>query len=134
MPQRVWPVLAATLLFAALWASCGAEEVPGLGGTPTGTSTLMISASSGGPKNDIAAQTAQMVFEKNAEAIEKAMLKALLKGNPKVFAVLADRGFGKLSQKLEVPEVVDLAEMLAQARERANRMGSANGAVGKTAE
>ena len=75
-----------------------------------------------------------MVFEKNAEAIEKAMLKALLKGNPKVFAVLADRGFGKLSQKLEVPEVVDLAEMLAQARERANRMGSANGAVGKTAE
>ena len=54
MPQRAWPVLAATLLFAALWASCGADEIPGLGGgiptggTPTGTSTLMINASSGG--------------------------------------------------------------------------------------
>ena len=132
MPQRVWPVLAATLLFAALWASCGAEEVPGLGGY--GYEHPNDQRFIGRPKNDLAAQTAQMVFEKNAEAIEKAMLKALLKGNPKVFAVLADRGFGKLSQKLEVPEVVDLAEMLAQARERANRMGSANGAVGKTAE
>ena len=54
MPQRAWPVLAATLLFAALWASCGSEEVPRLGGgiptggTPAGTSTLMINASSGG--------------------------------------------------------------------------------------
>ena len=88
----------------------------------------------GRPKKDISAQIAQAVFEKNAEAIEKAMLKALKRGNPKVFTVLADRGFGKLSQKAEVPEVVDLAEMLAQARERANRMGRTNGAVGKAAE
>ena len=54
MPQRAWPVLAATLLFAVLWASCGSGEAPGLGGgiptggTPTGTSTLMINVSSGG--------------------------------------------------------------------------------------
>ncbi len=56
MPQRAWPVLAATLLFAALWASCGsgAPTLPPAGGgiptggTPTGTSTLTINASSGG--------------------------------------------------------------------------------------
>ena len=56
MPQRAWPVLAATLLFAALWASCGSGGptlppagggIP-TGGTPTGTSTLVINASSGG--------------------------------------------------------------------------------------
>ena len=33
------------------------------------------------------------MFEENAEAIYKAMLKALLKGDPRVFVVLADRGF-----------------------------------------
>jgi len=88
----------------------------------------------GRPKRDLASEVAQAVFEGNEEAIYKAMLKALLKGDPKVFAVLADRGFGKLSQKVEVPEVVGLAEMLAQARERANRMGRTNGAVGKAAE
>ncbi len=32
------------------------------------------------------------------------MLKALLEGNPKLFAVLANRAFGKLTQKLEIPE------------------------------
>ena len=56
MPQRAWPVLVATLLFAALWASCGSGGptlppagggIP-TGGTPTGTSTLVINASSGG--------------------------------------------------------------------------------------
>ncbi len=59
----------------------------------------------GRPKKDIASEIAQMVFEKNAEAIEKAMLKALLKGDPEVFAVLADRAFGKCSQKVEIPRV-----------------------------
>ncbi len=88
----------------------------------------------GRPKRDLASEVARAIFEGNADAIYKAMLKALKRGNPKVFAVLADRGFGKLSQKAEVPEVVGLAEMLAQARERVNRMGSANGAVEKTAE
>ena len=46
------------------------------------------------PRKDIAAEIARMVFEKNPKAIEKAMLKALLKGNPKLFAVLADRARG----------------------------------------
>ena len=56
----------------------------------------------GRPKRDVAAMIAQKVFEENPKAIEKAMLKALKKGNPKVFAVLADRAFGKLAQAVAV--------------------------------
>ncbi len=48
----------------------------------------------GGPKKDIAAEIAQRVFEENADAIEKWFVKALKRGNPKLFAVLAARAFG----------------------------------------
>ncbi len=51
------------------------------------------------------AEIAQAVFEGNADAIYKAMLKALLKGDPEVFAVLADRAFGKCSQRVEIPGI-----------------------------
>ena len=56
-------------------------------------------------KKDVEAEIAQRVFEENADAIYRAMLKALLKGDPEVFAVLADRAFGKCSQKVEIPGV-----------------------------
>ncbi len=46
------------------------------------------------PKKDIAAEIAQRVFEENADAIEKWFVKALKRGNPKLFAVLAARAFG----------------------------------------
>ncbi len=46
------------------------------------------------PKKDLAAEIARMVFEKNRDAIEKAFVKALKRGNPEVFAVLADRARG----------------------------------------
>ena len=59
----------------------------------------------GRPKKDIEAEIAQRVFEENADAIYRAMLKALLKGDPEVFAVLADRAFGKCSQKVEIPGI-----------------------------
>ena len=36
----------------------------------------------GRPKKDIEAEIAQRVFEENADAIYRAMLKALLKGDP----------------------------------------------------
>ncbi len=68
----------------------------------------------GGPKKDIAAEIAQRVFEENAEAIEKAMLKALLKGDPEVFAVLADRAYGKLTLTAEIPGMEDLAAEIAR--------------------
>ena len=72
----------------------------------------------GRPKKDIEAEIAQRVFEENADAIYRAMLKALLKGDPEVFAVLADRAYGKLTQKVEIPGIENLPEALAEARAR----------------
>ena len=77
------------------------------------------SANLGGrPKKDIVSEIAQRVFEENADAIYRAMLKALLKGDPEVFAVLADRAYGKLTQKVEIPGIENLPEALAEARAR----------------
>ena len=72
----------------------------------------------GRPKVDIASEIAQRVFEENTDAIYRAMLKALLKGNPKVFAVLADRAFGKLTLKAEIPGLENLPDLIAEARKR----------------
>lgn len=74
----------------------------------------------GRPKHDVASEIARAVFEGNEEAIYRAMLKALKKGNPRVFKVLAERGFGKLTQRAEIRGIEHLAERLAQARKRAN--------------
>ena len=57
-----------------------------------------VSGNPGGrPKRDLSAEIAQAVFESNPEAIFKAMLRALKKGNPRAFDVLAVRAYG-LSQ------------------------------------
>ena len=73
---------------------------------------------SGRPKRGIASEIAQRVFEENAEAIYRAMLKALLKGDPQVFAVLADRAFGKLTLKVEIPGLENLPDLIVEARNR----------------
>ena len=72
----------------------------------------------GRPRRDLAAEIARKVFEENPEAIEKAMLKALLKGDPGVFTVLADRAFGKLTLKVEIPGLENLPDLVAEARKR----------------
>ena len=72
----------------------------------------------GRPKRDLESEVARAVFEENADAIYRAMLKALLKGDPKMFAVLADRAYGKLTQKVEIPGIENLPEALAEARAR----------------
>ena len=62
-----------------------------------------MSANPGGrPKRDAAAEIAQAVFEKNPQAIYAAMLKVLKRGDPRAFAVLADRAFGKLREQVEM--------------------------------
>ena len=76
----------------------------------------------GRPKEDIVSEIAKRVFEENADAIYRAMLKALLKGDPEVFAVLADRAYGKLTQKVEIPGIENLPEALAEARARKNAL------------
>ena len=73
-------------------------------------------------KEDIDPEIARRVFEENADAIYQAILKALLKGDPEVFAVLADRAYGKLTQKVEIPGIENLPEALAEARARKNAL------------
>ena len=84
---------------------------PGQSGNPRGR-----------PKRDLESEVARAVFEGNADAIYRAMLKALLKGDPEVFAVLADRAYGKLTQKVEIPGIENLPEALAEARARKNAL------------
>lgn len=55
----------------------------------------------GRPKRDIAAEIAQLVFESSPEAIAKAMLKKLKKGDAKSFTALADRAYGKAHQQMQ---------------------------------
>jgi len=54
------------------------------------------------PENDLSAQIARAAFAHDPEGIKRAVLRALKKGNPKMFMALADRGFGRL------PLAVDL--------------------------
>ena len=56
----------------------------------------------GRPKNDQAAELARAVFENNPDAVYKAMLQAIKKGSPKVFSALADRGYGKVPQRVSL--------------------------------
>jgi len=82
----------------------------GVSGNPSGRTENLrppwpkgVSGNPGGrPKRDAAAEIAQAVFEKNPKAIYAAMLKVLKRGNPRAFAVLADRAFGKLKEQVEM--------------------------------
>jgi hypothetical protein len=56
----------------------------------------------GRPKRDYAAEIAQAVFEQNPDLIYKAMLKSLKRGSAGSFAVLAERGYGKTPQHVEL--------------------------------
>ena len=83
-----------------------------------------VSGNPGGkPKRDVASEIAIPVFEGNEEAIYRAMLKALKKGNPRVFKELAERGLGKLTQKVQIPGLEITAERIAQARKRVAEAG-----------
>jgi hypothetical protein len=52
----------------------------------------------GRPKSDLAGEIARAVFQQNPEAIYDVMLEALKEGDPRVFAILAERGYGKVRQ------------------------------------
>lgn len=57
---------------------------------------------SGRPKRDFAAEIAQAIFEKNPDLVYKAMLKSLKRGSPQTFEKLAERGYGKAPQHVEI--------------------------------
>jgi|SRR6185437_6329023 len=74
----------------------------------------------GRPKNDLAKEIAQAVFEQNGPAIYQAMGAALLKGNAYAFDVIACRAFGKLKEKVEHSVDEALLQRLAEGRKRAS--------------
>jgi len=87
------------------------EFQPGESGNPGGR-----------PKRDFAAEIAAAAFEMDKEGILKAVRAGLKskKLNPKLYEVLADRGFGKLTQKLDVTGLEGLPAALDAARARRN--------------
>lgn len=62
----------------------------------------------GRPKNDLAREIAQGVFENNPELIHRAFCRALRKGNAYVFKELADRAYGKVKETIEHTGEVNL--------------------------
>jgi hypothetical protein len=73
----------------------------------------------GRPKGDLASEIAQAVFENNPEAIYNGMLRRLKKGDARVFKVLAERGYGKVKEQVEVDFSESLVEQLQAGRRRA---------------
>jgi len=59
----------------------------------------------------------------------RALCKALLKGNPRVFVALAERAYGKLRGAVELSGIEGLAELLANRRKRANDADSSASSV-----
>ena len=79
-----------------------------------------VSGKPGGrPKGDPSSEIARAVFENNAEAIYRVMARALTKGNARVFAVLADRAYGKVKAEFETDGSEAILEALAAGRRRA---------------
>jgi hypothetical protein len=69
-------------------------------------------------KRDVASEIARAVFEGNEAAIYRALCRALLNGNPRVFVALAERAYGKLKEPVELSVTAGLAERLAAVRKR----------------
>ena len=56
----------------------------------------------GRPKKDMPAEIAYAIFQKDPQKIIQAFWKQLLKGNAKVYAILAERGWGKSPQSIAI--------------------------------
>lgn len=54
----------------------------------------------GRPKNDMAKEIAQAIFEENVPAIKKAYLKLLKRGSLGAFELLSNRAYNKVAQPL----------------------------------
>jgi hypothetical protein len=70
----------------------------------------------GKPGTDVAAIIARRVIEENQDAICEGFAAQLIKGNAYAFNVLADRGYGKMKDGLELSGLDGLADRLAAIR------------------
>ena len=57
---------------------------------------------SGKRRNDLSREIARAVFENNPDAIYRAMTRAILQGSAYAFKEVADRGYGKVQNSIEV--------------------------------
>lgn len=76
-----------------------------------------------GRPRDTAADISRKAFEKNEEEIYKAVVKSLLSGSPYAYDVHANRGYGKLKEKVEHSAADDLIKRLLEGRKRTNGNG-----------
>ena len=76
----------------------------------------------GKPKLDVAAEIARAVIEGNQEAVYKAFVKALQKGNAYAFSVLADRGYGKVKEIVEHQGSVDVDINISEVRSEVEQL------------
>jgi len=75
--------------------------------------------SPGRPK-DTAADISRKAFEANEEQIYIAVVKSLLSGSPYAYDVHANRGYGKLKEKVEHSASDELVKRLMEGRKRTN--------------
>ena len=73
---------------------------------------------SGRPKHDVAREIARAIFENNPEIAYQGLGQALSEGSAYVFKELADRAYGKMTDKLDVSVNAEVVERLASARKR----------------
>jgi hypothetical protein len=64
---------------------------------------------SGRPKRDLAAELAIKAFESLEPGEAGKVLARMLKKNPKMYQVLADRAFGKVPQALQISGQLDVS-------------------------
>lgn len=81
---------------------------PGQSGNPAGRR-----------RQDVSSEIARATFERNTEAIYRALAGRLLKGDPYAFKELAERGYGKLNQPVEFGVNDELLARLTAGRKRA---------------
>lgn len=73
---------------------------------------------SGLPGYDVSAYICRRIIEDNQEQIYEGMGGAVAKGNAYAFSVVADRGYGKLTERREVSVEVTVTDKLLNARKR----------------
>lgn len=70
------------------------------------------------PGTDVAAMIARRAFEEDPDGVLDGFKEQLAKGNAYAFSVLADRGYGKMKEKIEHSGLEGLADRLAAIRKR----------------
>ncbi len=72
----------------------------------------------GRPKNDLAALFARAVLEKSLDVAFHGFVAQLAKGNAYAFKELAERGYGKLPQHVNVTNTESIAGLISEGRKR----------------